>query len=167
MSAPTVDRYASGTQNNQARKGGKPGGDDPAAAPGRKRPFFKSKKFLIALIVVAAGGGVGYKTFMPSKPGPPQGGDVVALEPTTLNLADGHYLKIAIAIQLVKGNASATSFFTSQAAELTIDEFSDRTVTSLASNTARRKLTDELTKRIQAAYPGEVYDVFVTQYVTE
>jgi flagellar FliL protein len=91
----------------------------------------------------------------------------VSMDPTTLNLADGHYLKIAISVQLVKGKATTTSFFTSHAAELVIDEFSDRTVDSLASNAARKKLSDDLLAKVKQAYPGEVYDVFMTQFVTQ
>jgi flagellar FliL protein len=127
---------------------------DVAPAKSRRR-VFKSKK---ALIVAFA---------MPSKAAPPAGGDVVSLDATTLNLAGGHYLKIAVAIQLVKGKADAASFPASHAAELTIDEFSNRTVDALSSNDARKKLTSELLAKVQKAYPGEVYDVFLTQFVTQ
>jgi flagellar FliL protein len=67
----------------------------------------------------------------------------------------------------VAGKGSADSFSTSQAAQLTIEEFSDRTVASLSSNTARTKLLADLLTKLKAAYPGEVYDVFVTQFVTQ
>jgi flagellar FliL protein len=85
----------------------------------------------------------------------------------TLNLTGGHYLKIAIAVQLVKGKATAADFPTSHAAELVIDQFSNRPVDSLSTNKARKKLTAELLENLQKAYPGEVYDVFLTQFVTQ
>ena len=112
-------------------------------------------------------GGGAYKFLAPHPVGPPTGGDVVALDATTLNLAGGHYLKIAISVQLVKGKASTASFATSKAAEATIDEFSDRTVASLSSNPARKKLTADLLAKLKVAYPGEVFDVFLTQFVTQ
>ena len=111
--------------------------------------------------------GGAYNFLAPHPVGPPAGGDVVALDATTLNLAGGHYLKIAISVQLVQGKASATDFTTSKAAEATIDEFSDRTVASLSSNPARKRLTADLLTKLKAAYPGEVFDVFLTQFVTQ
>jgi flagellar FliL protein len=116
---------------------------------------------------VLAVGGIGYKMFAPKKVGLPTGGDVVTMDPTTLNLQGGHYLKVAIAIQLVAGKASATDFMTSKAAELTIDEFSDRPVESLSTNAARKKLVTDLRAKIKSAYEGEVFDVFLTQFVTQ
>jgi flagellar FliL protein len=137
-------------------------GDTPA---GKRRP---SKKIVIILVLIlAVGGFIGSKKFMPAKAEAPQPGDVVAMDATTLNLAGGHYLKVAISLQLVAGKASATDFATSQAAQLVIQEFSDRSVPSLSSNAARDKLTKELKARIKKAYPGEVYDVFLTQFVTQ
>jgi flagellar protein FliL len=127
-----------------------------------------SKKIVIVLVLIlAVGGFLGYKKMMPAKPAPPAPGDVVPIDPTTLNLAGGHYLKIAISVELVAGKASATDFSTSHAAQLLIEEFSDRTVGSLSSNPARDKLTKELTGRIKKAYSGEVYDVYLTQFVTQ
>ena len=49
-------------------------------------------------------GGAAYKILMPApKPGPPKAGDTVVLDALTLNLTDGHYLQVAVAIQLVQG----------------------------------------------------------------
>lgn len=152
-----------------AQAKGSPVADEKAGA-GKKKGIgrtFKSKKFIMILVAVLAVGGIGYKTFAPKKAAPPAGGDVVAVDPTTLNLQGGHYLKVAIAIQLVKGKAAATGFPTSQAAELTINEFSDRSVASLSSNPARQHLVTDLDAKIKAAYPGEVFQVFLTQFVTQ
>jgi flagellar FliL protein len=137
----------------------------PGASPKRSR--FKSKKFVIGVVAVLAVGGGGYTFLKPTNTPPPSGGDVVAMDATTLNLAGGHYLKIAFAVQLMKGAASATDFSPSHAAELVIDEFSNRTVASLGSNAARKKLTADLLADIQKAYPGKVFDVFVTNFVTQ
>lgn len=148
--------------------GSKKGASAEDGAKGKKKSLFKSKKFVIVLALVLALGGGAYMFLKPAgKPAPPTGGDVVAMDATTLNLAGGHYLKIAVAIQLVKGKATGDSFNTSHAAELVIDEFSNRTVTALGSNAARKKLTGELLTAIQKAYPGEVFQVFLTQFVTQ
>lgn len=168
LTTDSASRFGSSASGKPAKgtpgKAVAEGGD---AATVKKPSKLKSKKFVIILLAVLLVGGGAYKFMAPKKVGPPVGGDVVSMDPTTLNLADGHYLKIAISIQLVKGKAATASFFTSHAAELVIDEFSDRSVASLASNAARQKLSDDLLAQIKQAYPGEVYDVFVTQFVTQ
>jgi flagellar FliL protein len=169
MSAPPIDRL-SAAPSADTKSPSSGAGKKAAAAAGNaaeKKPFFKSKKFLIVLVLLLAGAGGGYKMMVKPKAGPPQPGDVVSLDANTLNLADGHYLKIAISVQLVKGKASATDFYTSKAAQAEIDVFSDRDVDVLNSPPGRRRLTAELAKRVKAAYPEEVYDVFVTQFVTQ
>jgi flagellar protein FliL len=170
VTATPPPRFVSGGAGKPggAPKGGKVAEEEPAAAKKKGlKKLFKSKKFIMIMVAVLVAGGIGYKMFAPKKVLPPSGGDVVAMDATTLNLQDGHYLKVAIAIQLVKGKGTATDFKTSQAAELTIDEFSDRTVEALSSNAARKRLKDDLEKKIKAAYEGEVFDVFLTQFVTQ
>jgi flagellar FliL protein len=167
--APGQNRFGTaGASGPAARDAGTDTGPDPTGAgTGGKRKLLKSKKFLLAVVLVLVAAGGAYKFAVPHPAGPPKGGEVVPLEATTLNLAGGHYLKVAISVQLVAGKGSADSFSTSQAAQLTIEEFSDRTVASLSSNTARTKLLADLLTKLKAAYPGEVYDVFVTQFVTQ
>lgn len=172
MSTPTAtqNRFATGGAERPGVTGpkGSAAAEAEAADGGKgKKSLLKSKKFVMAVVAVLAVGGIGYKMFAPKHVGPPTGGDVVALDATTLNLQGGHYLKVAIAVQLVAGKASTTDFMTSKAAELTIDEFSDRSVDSLSTNAARKKLVAELRNKIKDAYEGEVFDVFLTQFVTQ
>ena len=156
-----------GAGRGAAGTGSKPGAEPEEKAKAPKKSLFKSKKFLIAVAAVLAIGGGAYTFLKPTPVVPPSGGEVVAMDATTLNLTGGHYLKIAVAIQLVKGKATSDAFSTSHAAELVIDEFSNRTVASLSTNKARKALTDQLLNKIKDAYPGEVFDVFVTQFVTQ
>src|SRR5436305_8317291 len=96
-------------------------------AKGKKKSPLKNKKVLILLVCILAVGGAAYKILMPPpKPGPAKGGDIVTMDPTTLNLNDGHYLKVAVAIQLVEGKGTKDTFATSPAMDLIIDEFSNR-----------------------------------------
>ncbi len=106
--------------------------DGAEAAPAPK----SKKKLIIIVVAVLLVGGGAYKFVLAPKPkpGPPVAGDTVNLEANTLNLTDGHYLKIAVDVQLVKGKAAAATFQMSQAEQLVIDEFSDRTVASLSTN---------------------------------
>lgn len=149
------------------REQGVPAGRAAGKAAARKKPFLKSKKGIMLIVVVLLVAAGAYKFLAPKKVSPPSGGDVVALDATTLNLAGGHYLKVAVAIQLVKGKASAGSFEVSHAQELVINEFSNRTVASLSANPARQALANELEVALKKAYPGEIYDLFLTQFVTQ
>jgi flagellar FliL protein len=168
MSTPTAQRTTSSSPGGVG-KAGDPGatGEEQGGGKGKgaKGGFFKSKKFLIAVVGVLVVGGGAYKFAMPHKAAPPTGGDVVPIDAMTVNLAGGHYLKLAASVQLVKGKATATDFNVSQAAQALIDEFSNRTVQSLSTNAAREKLRTDLVTNVKKDYPGEVFDVFLTQFV--
>jgi flagellar FliL protein len=163
----------SGSPATAKGPGGKPTKDgDGGGAATAKPKIYKSKKFILALVGLLVVGYGAYTFLAPTpKPGAPAGGEYVPVstDPLTLNLAGGHYLKVAISLQLVAGKAKAADFAltTAKAASLAITEFSDRTVESLSSDTARKKLTDDLLKQLQKAYPDEVFAVFLTQFVTQ
>lgn len=135
-------------------------------APAKKKS--KKKLIIIVVLVLLVGGGAYKFVLAPKpKPGPPVGGDIVSLTANTLNLTDGHYLKIALDIQLAKGKASATTFQVSQAEQLVINEFSDRTVASLSTDAERLALTDQLEAAMKKAYPNEIFSIYLTQFVTQ
>src|SRR3954451_12378486 len=98
------------------------GGKGPGAGPGGKgakdtetdgksaggvRALVRSKKFILIVVLLLVAGGVPYKPpAPPTKPAAAVAGDKVKMDATTLTLAGGHYLKVAISIELVKGKAS-------------------------------------------------------------
>lgn len=134
-------------------------------------PKKKSKKKLIiivaAVVVLLGGGAGGYFAFLagPSTPPAPKPGKVVALDAITLNLADGHFLKLKLSLQ-------ATTTATedpdgSKALDIAISEFSNRPVAELSSNAARDKAKSELRKKINDAYEGHVMDVYFTEFVMQ
>ena len=100
-------------------------------------------------------------------PPPPEPGAMVQMDAQTLTLTEGHFLKVQIAIQLVAGKATPETFVTVQAAQLLIDTFSNLSVDELTTNAARKDLTAQLLIGLKKAYPGEVYDVFLTQFVIQ
>lgn len=168
-------RFATNSSPSGAAKdaGGKPAKDGKGGADGTPKPkIYKSKKFILALVGLLIVGYGAYTFLAPTpKPGPPVGGEYVPVstDPLTLNLAGGHYLKVAISLQLVKGKAKAADFSltTAKASALAITEFSNRTVESLSSDKARTALTADLLTKLQKAYPDEVFAVFLTQFVTQ
>lgn len=142
----------------------KPAAKNAGKNAAKKKPFLKSKKGIMIILAVLLVGGGAYKFLMPTKVAPPSGGDVLKLDATTLNLSGGHYLQIAVTIQLVKGKP-APADLESHAAQLVIDEYSDRPVSALSTNPGRQKLDADLEKKLKAAYPGGVFDLFVRQFL--
>lgn len=132
-----------------------------------------SKKLLIiivAAVVLLVGGGVGaYVMFAAGsgsdkKPEPIPSG-VVAAEAITVNLADGHYLKIAIALQMTTEAAEAVD--ASKALDLVISEFSNLETAELSTNKQREALKKELTEKIVKAYTEEGKEPVMAVYFTE
>src|SRR5947208_11442496 len=104
-------------------------------------PKKKSKKLLIiigAAVLLLGGGGAGaYFAFLgkPSKPALPEPGKVVPLDAVTMNLAEGHFLKLKISLQATAKAAELPDG--SKALDIAIDQFSNRSVAELSSNEAR------------------------------
>jgi flagellar FliL protein len=82
-----------------------------------------------------------------------------------LNLADGHFLKLKLALQAtVEAKEEPDG---SKALDIAISELSNRPMTDLASNAAREKAKGELRAKINKAYGGEVMDVYFTEFVMQ
>ena len=132
----------------------------------------KSKKMLIIIVlaVVLLGGGAGayfmfFKSSGEEEVKAPEPGLVVALEPITINLEDGHFLKVSIALQ-----ASADAHEEpngSKALDILISQFSNKSVAELSTNEARDEQKKELVEKIKKAYEEEVYDVYFTEFVMQ
>ena len=131
----------------------------------------KSKKMLVivvAAVVLLGGGGAGaYFAFFsgPSKPNPPVAGKVVPLDAITMNLAEGHFLKLKISLQATADAKEEPDG--SKALDIAIDQLSNRTVAELSSNAARDQAKAELRKKVSEAYEGEVMDVYFTEFVMQ
>ena len=171
-SAVKEQRWAA---NGSAEGGGKgkaatsQDGDGSASGKGKRKIKInlKSKKSIIAIVAVLAVGYGAYSFLMPKPVDKPAPGDVVKVDPQVINLGGSGYLKIGISIQLVKGKASATSFDASHASELTIDEFMGRSAAALTTLKTLDALKSDLVSKIKAAYPGEVWTIYVTQFVSQ
>ncbi len=133
----------------------------------------KSKKKLIIIVAVLAIGAAAYFFVLKPKPAegdeppPPIPGEVLGTEPIQVNLAEGHYLRIGIALQMIEGAGAHGGPDPSKALDLTIEEFSGRTVAELSDHKVRAKLKKELLHHIEEAYHHEVMDVYFTEFVTQ
>lgn len=166
-------------------------------AEGAEAPAKGGKSNLIPAIVLAIGllGG-GFFMSQRSAPAPAEAaevepveeateevlGPVYALESITLNLADGHYLKVGLALQMAppegeeeaaSGHGSTEEEATMPAGEqapaldATITLFGAHTSAEVGDPTAREELKHQLVERIAEAYHGEVVDVYFTEFVVQ
>ena len=108
-------------------------------------------------------------------------GEVVTLDAITLNLSDGHLLKVGVAFQKpyeapaaggAEGHAAApadTSDPTkgyARALDIVIDTLSQHTMADL-TGPGRTKAKRELVKRLDKEYEGEIEDVYFHQFVMQ
>ena len=137
------------------------------AAPGGK----KKKIMMIAPVLVLVLAAVGFFFLKPSgnaeaakKPAPVPGA-IIQLEPQSVNLAGGHFLKLGFAMQATK--AAGEEVDGARALDLAIDIFSGRTVEELATREGREKAKKLLTKQVTEAYEGKVYQIYLTTFVMQ
>jgi flagellar FliL protein len=97
----------------------------------------------------------------------PEPGAVVAVEPVSLNLADGHYLRLGFELQFTVEAAGHGDPETGPAVDAAIALFSGRSVSEVSDPAQREALKAEFKTQLDELYHGEVYDVFLTNYVTQ
>lgn len=149
------------------RPGATAAADGGEAAPAKKS---KKKLLIVVVLVLALVGGAAYWFLLKPSGGEaaepkPEPGEVVALEAISINLADGHYLRVGIALQATADAAHAPEG--SQALNLLIDTFTGRSLAELTDTTTRQALQEELTHEVEEAYHHEVMDVYFTEFVTQ
>lgn len=122
------------------------------------------RKFLVALALVLAISGGGWYYAQPSGDPEPVPGEVLPLEAIQLNLAGGHYLRLGLALQLADGAESVDG---SKALDAAITTFSGREMAKLVRAQDREALRGELLEQLDAAYEGQVLEVYFTEFVTQ
>jgi flagellar FliL protein len=171
MATATKERPERIATNVRPQKTSSPGaktgasGDDPAAKR-KGRPM--KVKIAALLVLVLVGGAVAKFTVLasPAKPAgkaAPAKGPVVPMEEMTLNLADGHYLRLKIALQTSKGTSE--EFDTAEAAQALIDTYSNQTVAALTGDEARNKAKQRLLSKLEELYPKKILDAYYTEFV--
>ena len=99
-------------------------------------------------------------------------GPVQNLEPITLNLADGHFLKVGLALQLAEvegGHEAAEELPPAKALDIAIALLGEHTIDDLATPKSRELVKKELSKEVAGAYTDPVtHSSLVTKvYFTE
>ena len=140
---------------------------DPAPAP---KPKKRSKRLLVVgVLVVVALAAAYFLLLKPAggKPAPaPVPGTVLTVDAVSVNLADGHYLRLGMGLQLT-ADVGKESPDPARALDLAIDLFSGQTLAQVSDPAVRRQLKAELAKEVAKAYDGEVMGVYLTDYVTQ
>lgn len=142
----------------------------PEAAPAKK----SRKGLVVVLAVVLVLGGAAAYYFLGMKGGEaapaaepePVAGAVVAVEPISMNLADGHYLRLGFELQLTEEVGEEVPD-TGKAVDAAIALFSGRSVSEVSDAATRDALKAELLHQIEELYEGEVMDLYLTNYVTQ
>jgi flagellar FliL protein len=151
-----------------------------AAAPAETAEAPKGKKKLVMIVVpvllavVAAwyfvlGPGSGGSA-AEEKPKKAELGEVVALDPITMNLADGRLLKVGLALQLPlepPAGAGHGEFSGSVALDEAISFLGEHTYDQLAAPAARQEAKKELSHRVNERYHHGVLEVYFTEFVMQ
>ena len=174
MTTPTIPRPG------KAEDDAKDGGGNLAGQKGKKgakdgAPRSKKKKLIIigAVLAVAAAAYMFVLKPKPAATGEPVPGAVVKLDPLTLNLDGGHYLKLSMALQMTAaasgggGHGGGEEPDGSKALDLAISQLSNRKIAELNTAAARDAAKKKLLAAIEEAYEHNVMDLYFTEFVMQ
>jgi len=139
----------------------------------------KTKLIVVVVIVavLAAGYFLGMKGKATAQPGagaaggPPTTlapGQILDLDPITLNLSDGRFLKVGISLQLAKGSsADKMKTESAKALDAAIGLLSAKSYNDLVAPGGRDQAKAELSKRVADLYEGKVLGVYFTNFIMQ
>jgi flagellar protein FliL len=152
---------------------------DKEAAPAEAPKKSKKMLMIIVIALVVLGGGGAGAFFMlngdsaEAKAPEPVKGAVAAMENAiTINLSDGHFLKMGFTLQLT-ADAGTEAPDLSEAIDLAIDQYTGMEIAELETEKGREKAKAELLEKIEEAYYEEeekkqiVMGIYFTQFVTQ
>ena len=131
----------------------------------------RKKLLVLVVLVVVALAAVYLLVLKPKGDGKPAAapkpvpGAVVKLEPITINLAGGHFLKLGLALQATPDAGEEVAG--AKALDAAIGLFSGRTIDELAKREGREKAKKDLTAEVSELYEKKVYDVYFTDFVMQ
>ena len=97
-------------------------------------------------------------------------GPVVNMDPININLAEGHYLRIAIALGLsaeVKIDEKHGEFDTAPASDVVLSTFSGMAMADLTSAEGREHTREQLLEALASHYGDEIVHVYFTEFVMQ
>jgi flagellar FliL protein len=104
-------------------------------------------------------------------------GPVVKLDAITLNLSDGHFLRVGFGFQLsaehgggghgAKPDTSDAAGTYARALDLAIEVLGGGGYAELVTPAGREHAKEELLHKLEAAYPHQIEDVYFTEFVLQ
>jgi flagellar FliL protein len=146
-----------------------PGSHDEVAAPAAPRG--RRRLVVVAIVLVLGLGAAAFVVLRPapdpaaSEPEAPVPGAIAPVDPVSINLADGHYLRLGFSMQLTE--AAHEEIEQAKALDIAIALFSGREMAEVNDAARREELKVELAHQLAEAYEGEVMDVYLTDFVTQ
>lgn len=143
------------------------------APPRRRAPLLVV--ILVVLVVGAAGGayvggvfggGDAQAAEPEATPTVPELGPITELDAITVNLADGHFLKVGVALEH-SAEAGAAELPTAPAYDQVIALFAGQTMADLATPEQRAAAKDALLARVAAVYGTDVAGLYFTEFVMQ
>ena len=132
--------------------------------PGRPKKKLVIIGVVVALVVCA----LLSQTVFKKKAGPapaPVAGVVLVLEPIHVNLSDGRYLKMTMALQMTAGAEAKPDG--SKALDVAVANLSLRRVSEMSTPAQRAAIKTELTRAIAKKYDEKVMDIYITEFITQ
>ena len=144
----------------------KPAEDGAPKRGGKKKLIIMVLPVLVVLLAVGffLKGRAGDSSAAAAPP-PPAKGKVVPVADMFINLADGHYLKLGLALQATADAGEA--FDTAEASDVAIALLTNRPMKDIATDKGREAFKKELVKRLSETYEKKVMDVYFTAFVTQ
>jgi flagellar FliL protein len=163
-----------------------PGAAGVADQAGATTKRSRKKALLIVagvLLLLTVGGLVAAKSLL-GGPAEPEvdpktvAGKVITLAPLTLNLADGRYLKLTLALQLSEAAtpaagsvdeaaAAAPALDGAKALDAAIGVLGQRTYAQLLAPGGRDGAQRALSEQVRKLYPGDVLGVYFTEFLMQ
>jgi len=94
---------------------------------------------------------------------------VVDLPSMSINLADNHYLRVSISLGLCDDIVVTEDlpFITAPAKDILVETLSGGSMETLSSPAGREAIKERLNDEIVAAYPGEVFEIYLVEFVMQ
>ena len=141
---------------------------DDETGTGTKTAGKPKKKLVIIAVIVAlvVCAGLYLTVFKKKGPAPkPVAGAVLVLEPIHVNLADGRYLKMTMALQMTAVAEAKPDG--SKALDVAVANLSLRQVKDMSTPAQRAAIKAELTRAISEKYEAQVMDIYITEFITQ
>jgi flagellar basal body-associated protein FliL len=93
----------------------------------------------------------------------------INLPSMSINLSDGHYLKVTAALALCPDVvlAEGEEFVTAPAQDIIVSSLSGNSMTVLAEPEGREQAKELLTELVSDVYPEEVYEIYFVEFVMQ